>query len=455
MISNRNKIQVDVIITNGQILTINSKMDVIENGVVVVKDNKIIDIGNDDLISKYDATKIIDANNGIVMPGMINCHCHLPMVAFRGLGEEGIDDRLMGYFMPLEKEMLNRKLIYDATIHGAIDMALSGVTTYADMYYHVDEMAKATKQIGLRAVLGQTIIGFPVVDAAIPYYGLEYAKNILDQFENDELVSLSLAPHAPYSVSKDMLLNVKKIADENHLLIHIHAAEFEDEKNQIKDNHEGLSVVKYLDKIGFLDSNVILAHCNYVDDDDFKIIESRKTRIAHNPMANAKGATGTAKIIEAMNYNIPIGIGTDGPMGSNVVDLFKVMTYTSTIQRIRKMDETLMTPDIVVKMATLGGAEALGMDDKIGSLEIGKSADIIVVETESMNMIPNYNPYATLVFQANPHNVVTTIVNGKIIVENRMLQTYSLDSNLKEMKHWINQIKPFGDELAKKVKMKL
>lgn len=446
------KIEADIIIKNGQIITINPKMEIIENGVIIIKGKKIIDVGNDDLLQNYRSKKTIDANQGIVMPGMINTHCHLPMIAFRGLGEEGIEDRLMGYFIPLEKKMLSRKLIYDATIHGAIDMAMSGVTTYADMYYHVDEMAKATKKIGLRAVLGQTVVGFPVVDASEPYGGLDYAKQLIKSFENEELVSLAIAPHAPYTVSKDKLLEVKKFADQYNLLVHIHVAEFEDEKNQIKDNTEGLSVIKYLDQIGFLDNNVLMAHCNYVDDEDFKIIESRGARIAHNPMANAKGATGTARIIEAINYNIPIGIGTDGLMGSNVVDLFKVMTYTTTTQRIRKMDRTIMTPDMVVRMATLGGAKALGMDKNIGSIEKGKLADIVIVETQSMNMIPNYDPYATLVFQANPHNVDTTIVNGKVILENRLLRPYSMNESKKAMQHWINRIKPYGVKLVKRAK---
>ncbi len=446
------KIIADIIINNGQIITINPEMEVIENGVLIIKGEKIIDVGNDDLLQNYRSEKTIDANQGIVMPGMINAHCHLPMIAFRGLGEEGIEDRLMGYFMPLEMKMLSRKLIYDATIYGAIDMAMSGVTTYADMYYHVDEMAKATKKIGLRAILGQTVVGFPVVDASEPYEGLDYAKQLIKTFENEELVSLAIAPHAPYTVSKEKLLEVKKLADKHNLLIHIHVAEFEDEKNQIKDNTEGLSVIKYLDQIGFLDNNVLMAHCNYVDDEDFKIIESRGARIAHNPMANAKGATGTARIVEAMKFDIPIGIGTDGLMGSNVVDLFKVMTYTTTIQRIRKMDRTIMTPDIVVKMATLGGAKALGMDKNIGSIEKGKLADVVIVETQSMNMIPNYDPYATLVFQANPHNVQTTIVNGKIIVENRLLRSYSMGESKKAIQYWIDKIKPYGIELAKRVK---
>ena len=449
-----NKVQVDIIVKNGQLLTVNSDMEIIENGVLAIKNDIIFDIGDASLLERYTANKIVDAEQGIVMPGMVNTHSHLPMIAFRGLGEEGIEDRLMGYFIPLEKQLLSRELIYDATIHGAIDMVLSGVTTYADMYYHVDEMAKATDKIGLRAVLGQTIIGFPVVDAPEAYGGLQYAKNIIDGFKQYKTITMALAPHAPYTVSKNKLLEIKQLAETEGFLIHIHAAEFEDEKNQIPDNQDGLSVVKYLHSIGFLDRNVILAHCIYVDADDLKIIEATGCSIAHNPMANAKGATGTAPIIEAMKYNIPIGIGTDGPMGSNVIDLFKVMTYTSTIQRIRKMNGTIMPPYVVVKMATMGGARALRMDNKIGSLEKGKLADIVIVETKSFNMIPNYDPYATLVFQANPHNVDTVIVNGRIVVENRTLQTYDINKSLEQMKKWITNIKAFGVQLAQEVKQK-
>ena len=447
------KKEADIIIKNGQILTINKEMEIIQKGVVIIKAGKIIAVGKKRYLQKYSAKKEIDAKGGIIMPGMINAHCHLPMIAFRGLGEEGIKDRLMGYFMPLEKKMLNRKLIYNATIHGAIDMAMSGVTTYADMYYHVDEMARATKKIGLRAVLGETIIGFPVVDAPKAYGGLKYAKGLIKKFKKEELISLALAPHAPYTVVKNELLKVKKLADKHKLLIHIHAAEFADEKNQIEDNEENLSTIQYLDSIGFLDQNVILAHCNYTNNKDLKIIKKRGAKIAHNPMANAKGATGLARIIEARQLGIPIGLGTDGPMGSNVVSLFKVMTYATTIQRIRKMDRTLLPPNEVVRMATMGGAETLGLLDKIGSIEKGKLADLILIETQSSNMMPNYNPYATLVFQANPHNVQTTIINGKLVMENRKLLSYDREKNKKNMEKLSKRIQTYGEKLAKKAKL--
>ncbi|UJH67817.1 amidohydrolase family protein [Allomuricauda sp. SCSIO 65647] len=444
--------KVDCIIHNGTVLTINSQMEVFDKGVVVIDKGEILAVGDGSLLSDYDTDKKIDAQRGIVMPGMVNTHCHLPMIAFRGLGEEGIQDRLMGYFMPLEKELLCRELIYDATLIGTMDMALSGITTYADMYYHVDEMARATAKVGLRALLGQTVIGFPVVDAKEPYGGLAYARNIRGQFDKYSRVALALAPHAAYTLSADRLREVRAMSDELDIPIHIHIDEFETEKSKIVDNAKSLSVVRYLEDIGFLADNMILAHCNHVDDEDLKVIKEKGCGIAHNPMANSKGATGTAPIMEAIEKGIPVGLGTDGPMGSNVIDLFKVMTYACTVQRMRKMDRTLMTPDQVVHLATMGGAKVLGLQDQIGSLEKGKQADIVIVETQSLNMLPCHDPYAALVFQANPHNVRTTMVDGQVIMENRVLLTANMEEAKKGLEKWMPKIQALAKNLAIKAK---
>lgn len=445
--------QADIIIQNGQILTMNPSMDIVNNGVVVIKESKIIDIGNQVLLNNYSSPKIIDAENGIVMPGMVNTHCHLPMIAFRGLGEEGgIENRLLDYFLPLENQLLSRDLIYKATLHGCLDMILSGVTTFADMYYHVDEMAKAVHRTGLRAVLGQTVVGFPVVDAKKAYDGLKYIENIIDEFKDYEIIQLAIAPHAPYSVNEQMLKACNKLAEKFELLVHIHAAEFIKEPSLIKDNHKKLSTIGYLNDIGFLNSNVLLAHCNHISEEDIKIITSNKSRIAHNPLANMKGATGMSPIHEMLHAGIKVGLGTDGPMGSNVIDLFKVMTFTACVQRIRMMDESIAPPEQIVRMSTLGGAEALDLNEKIGSIEVGKLADIIIVETDSLNMVPNYNPYATLVYQANPHNVSVTIVNGRVLAENRNVDQNLLVENKNNMESIIHSTTILGNNLSKIVR---
>lgn len=439
-----------IIIKNGTVLTMDKNNKVINNGVVIIKDNKIISVGNKELLKVYSAKKIIDAENGIIMPGMINTHNHLPMIAFRGLGEEGIKNRLFAYFFPLEGEKLNRDLIYKATIHGSIDMALSGVTTYADMYYHMDEMAKATKDVGIRGVLGETVIKFPVVDAKTPYGGIEYAINFIEEYKNDDLIIPAFGPHAPYTVSKEKMQEIENLSKQYNVPIMIHVGEFDDEDKRL--NLKNKSVIEYMDSIGVLNNRVLLAHAIHLNEKDLDIIKKREVSIAYNPMANAKGATGIARAYEMLNKNIKVGLGTDGPMSSNQVDLFRTLSYASSMQRLKYNDRTIMTPDVVVKMATIGGAQALNLDKKIGSIEPGKLADIVIIETKSPNMMPNYDPFATLVFQANPSNVDTTIVNGKIIVENKKLKTYDIKKNIKQMKEIENDIAKFAKELAEKAK---
>lgn len=439
-----------IIIKNGTVLTMDKNNKVINNGVIIIKDNKIISVGNKELLKVYSAKKIIDAENGIIMPGMINTHNHLPMIAFRGLGEEGIKNRLFAYFFPLEGEKLNRDLIYKAAIHGSIDMALSGVTTYADMYYHMDEMAKATKDVGIRGVLGETVIKFPVVDAKTPYGGIEYAINFIEEYKNDDLIIPAFGPHAPYTVSKEKMQEIENLSKQYNVPIMIHVGEFDDEDKRL--NLKNKSVIEYMDSIGVLNNRVLLAHAIHLNEKDLDIIKKREVSIAYNPMANAKGATGIARAYEMLNKNIKVGLGTDGPMSSNQVDLFRTLSYASSMQRLKYNDRTIMTPDVVVKMATIGGAQALNLDKKIGSIEPGKLADIVIIETKSPNMMPNYDPFATLVFQANPSNVDTTIVNGKIIVENKKLKTYDIKKNIKQMKEIENDIAKFAKELAEKAK---
>ncbi|WP_375322399.1 amidohydrolase [Aliivibrio logei] len=446
----KQKYNADVIINNGQILTVNSAMKVIDDGVVVIKNDEILAVGTVELLNQYQAPKMIDAEDGIVMPGMINAHNHLPMIAFRGLGEEGISNRLFAYFFPLESEMLSRELIYNATKLGTIDLAQSGVTTYSDMYYHMDEMAKATKEVGLRAVLGETVIKFPVVDAKQPYGGIEYTKGFIEAYKNDPLITPAYAPHAVYTVSKEKLQEINKLSADYDVPVLIHVAEFPNEETRIKDPTKAASPVEYLDEIGVLDERVVIAHGIHLSEHDQVLLKEADAGISYNPMANAKGATGVAPAWDMYRADMRIGLGTDGPMSSNQVDLWRTLSYAANMQRLKHSDRTIMIPEQVIEMATIGGAKALHMEEKIGSLEVGKKADIIIVETQSANMMPNYDPYSTLVYQANPSNVDTTIVNGKVIMEGRKMLTVELDDIRESVDQFENDIATFAKELSKK-----
>lgn len=430
----------------------NKNHDIIENGIVVIQDTKIIAVGSEELLREYSGFKMIDAQGGIIMPGLINTHSHLPMIVFRSLGENGVKDRLYDYFFPLEKEMLSRKLIYDATIHGAIEYAMAGITTYADMYYHMDEMARATKKIGVRAVLGQTIIKYPVVDAPDPHGGLGYAVDFIKEYKDDPLVTPALAPHAPYSVSKEKLVETISVAEEYQVPVLIHVAEREGESMLLPGGYKGKSPVYYLNDIGFLRKNVLLAHAIDLDEKDIEILEQVQCGVAHNPISNAKSGHGTARIVEMMDAGVRIGLGTDGPMSSNALNLFAVMRTAAYMQRVRFENSTLMRPEEIVEMATIGGARSLYMDHEIGSIETGKLADIIVIDTKSPNMVPCYDYYAAVVFQAGPSNVSTTVINGKIIMEERELKTFDIRRDREIMNNLAQEIAPFARELEIKSK---
>ncbi len=449
-IAKQQEYNADLIINNGQVLTVNADMEVIDDGVVVVKNDKIIAVGDEKLLEQYYAPRNIDANDGIVMPGMINAHNHLPMIAFRGLGEEGISNRLFAYFFPLEAQKLSRELIYNATKLGAIDLAQSGVTTYADMYYHMDEMAKATKEVGLRAVLGETVIKFPVVDAKQPYGGIQYAKSFIEEYQNDPLITPAYAPHAVYTVSKEKLQEINQLSEDYDVPVLIHVAEFPNEEARIKDPTKATSPVEYLEEIGVLDERMVIAHGIHLSQHDQALLKQADAGVVYNPMANAKGATGIAPAWDMFRADMRVGLGTDGPMSSNQVDLWRTLSYAANMQRLKNSDRTIMIPEQVIEMATIGGAKALHMEDEIGSLEVGKKADIIIVETQSANMMPSYDPYATLVYQANPSNVDTTIVNGKVVMEQRQMKTIQLDDIRQSVEAFESDIADFAKELSKK-----
>ena len=414
----------DLIVKNANVLTIDSSANAYENGVIVVRGDTIVAVGGSDLLGRYEADKVIDAGGDIAMPGMINLHNHISMVAFRGLGENGVSNRLFKFFFPLEKEMLSRDLIRTAARHAAIEMALAGVTLVADMYYHEDEVAKAVAEVGIRGVLGETVIGFPVVDAPEPWGGLAYAEKYIEEWKGHHLViTPAVAPHAPYTVPPEWLLKTKELAEREGVPILLHMAEFDGEIALIEKTYgnypEGKSVVEYLEGMGFLCDSLVGAHVIYVDEEDMEILKRRGVGVSHNPKANMRGASGMSPAWEMFKKDLDIGLGTDGPMSSNQMDTLNVINYAASVARHLGDDSTRFPPYELIYMATMGGARALDMEDELGSLEVGKKADIVIVDLDAPNMQPAYDLYATLAISAYPENVRTTIVNGEIVVLDR------------------------------------
>ena len=426
------------IIKNINILTMNDNKDIIENGIVAYKNNKIIYVGNENIYKNKDNIEVIDGEDGILMPGMINCHTHVSMVPFRSLADD-YKDRLKRYLFPLEQRLVDKRLTYIGAKYGIAEMLLGGVTTFCDMYYFEDEVAKAAKELNIRGILCETVIDFPSPDSKEKFGGLEYSKWFIEKWKDDELIIPGIAPHAPYTNNDKSLKEAYNISKKYNVPITMHVAEMGYELKEYKDKYN-LTSVGYLDKLGILDSNFISAHTILVNDEDIQILKIRDVKVSHNIGANSKGAKGIMPIFKMKENNIDIGLGTDGPMSGNTLDIITQMSQVGKIHKLFNNDRTLLPSVELVEMATIGGARVLGIDNKVGSIEVGKNADLVLIETQSVNMQPIYDYYSTIVYSSNPSNVDTVIVNGDIVVKNKKLVSGDFNNIRKDLLKLKNEI---------------
>jgi len=418
---------VDLMIVDGTVLTMNQENKIFDKGTVVVKDNKIIAVGGPELAKQYQANKVLDVDGDIVMPGLINTHTHASMTVFRSLGDD-VPDRLHRYIFPLEKKMVSREMVRVGANLANAEMIKGGVTTYVDMYYFEDEVAKTVDKAGLRAVLGESVINFPVADAQNADEGIQYAVNFIKAYKNHPRITPAFAPHAPYTNTTESLQKIAKLSIELDVPVTIHLAETDREKEEIAKRTGGKSPVQYMADIGALNNKVLAAHAIMVDEKDLDLLKKYDVGVAHNISANVKSAKGVAPVTAMLAKGIRVGLGTDGPMSSNTLTTMNELGLVGKIHKLANKDRAAMPPLTVVEMATMGSARALHMEDKLGSLETGKLADMIVVDTKAPNMIPMYNPYSALVYGANGANVRHTIVDGRILMQDRKLLTLNEDS---------------------------
>ncbi|MGD8232921.1 amidohydrolase [Vibrio sp. TRT 1302] len=414
--------QVDLMITDAMVLTMNQDKTIYQNGTVVVNGNKIIAVGDSELANKYQALTTLDVDGDIVMPGLINTHTHVSMTVFRSLGDD-VPDRLHRYIFPLESKLVSRDMVRIGANLGNVEMVKGGVTTYADMYYFEDEVAKTVDQIGMRAILGETVIKFPVADAANADEGIKYALNFIQQYKDHPRITPAFAPHAPYTNTTETLQKVAKLSLEHDVPVMIHLAESHREEEKIAERANGMSPVQYMHSIGALNENLVGAHMILVDDEDIKLVKESNMGVAHNMSANIKSAKGVSPALKMYDEGVRIGLGTDGPMSGNTLSTIDEFNQVAKVHKLVNKDRAAMPPLKVIDMATMGAAKALHMEDKIGSLEVGKLADIIVVDTKAPNMVPVYNPYSALVYSANSANVRHSIVDGKLLMKDRNMLT--------------------------------
>ena len=437
------KEEASIIIKNGTVLTMNEKRDVIENGVIVIKNNKIISVGDEELLKQYSAKKVIDAEDGIVMPGMINTHTHVAMTVFRSLADD-VPDRLNRYIFPLENKMVSPEMAYLGAKHGTMEMALGGVTTMVDMYLFEDSAVEAVKEVGLRGIMTQNIIKYPTADGKTKRETLNRAIALIEKYQNDELITPGLAPHAPNTVTKEELLEIKRVSEKYNAPVSMHVAETDKEFEKFQKEFN-MTPVEYLDSLGLLNERFISAHNIFVTDNDIEILKKRDVGIAHNMVANVKSAKGISPALKMHDKGLRVGLGTDGPMSGNTLDIIGQLGYVAKIHKLNSKDRSALPPKKAVEMATIGGARAIHRENNLGSLENGKLADVVIVETKSVNMNPIYDPYSALVYSANASNVDTVIVNGKVIVEDKEIKTV-------DYKKVINDITEFKKEVEEVAK---
>jgi 5-methylthioadenosine/S-adenosylhomocysteine deaminase len=415
---------ISLLVTGGLVVTLDAGGRVIPNGAVAIDHDVIIDVDSADALSrKYEAATRIDARGQIVMPGLINAHTHAPMVLFRGLADDlALEDWLTKDIFPAEAKTVSPDFVRIGTRLAALEMIESGTTTFADMYYFEDDIAQAVHEAGLRAVLGQSVIRFPVADAPTPADALARAEAFIRKWKDDALITPAVAPHAPQTVDAATLQAARALANQYNVPLLIHLAETQDEVRAIDAAHH-LTPAAYLDSLGIWSGRSLAAHAVWIDDRDMTMLAKKGVGLAHNPASNMKLASGIAAVPKWLSHGIRAGLGTDGAASSNDLDMFEAMRLAALLQKVAARDPRALPARAALELATRRGADSLGLGEVIGSLEAGKQADLITVTTDDARQTPMFDPISHLVYVCHGDDVRTTIVAGRVLMRDRRVLT--------------------------------
>jgi 5-methylthioadenosine/S-adenosylhomocysteine deaminase len=420
--------RVDLIVSAGHVVTMDATRRVIENGSVAVRGSRIVAVdARAEIARRFEAKSRLDEPQAVLIPGLINTHTHAPMVLLRGIADDlRLQDWLEKYIFPAEAKNVSPDFVRWGTRLACAEMLLSGTTTYADMYYFEDVIAEATKECGMRGILGQTVIGFPVADAKTPSDALKRTELFLQRFRNDELIIPAIAPHAVYTNSDETLKAARALANQYRAPFLIHLSETKSENEDLFAKRK-LTPTKLLESLGALEGRTLAAHGIWVDADDMRLLKDRGVGVAHCPSSNTKLASGIAPVLAYLKADVAIGLGTDGPAGSNNdLNMFEEMDLAAKMQKVTSMDPVALTAEQAFEMATLRGARAVGLEKEIGSLETGKRADMVLVRADAPHAVPMYNVYSQLVYALKGSDVQHVVVNGRIVVRNRRVLTLDM-----------------------------
>ncbi|HEX7152376.1 MAG TPA: amidohydrolase [Thermoanaerobaculia bacterium] len=427
--------QVDLVITGGTVVTMAGPN--LENASVAIDDGKIVAVGpSAEIDKKYQGKTTISAKGKAVLPGFVNAHTHVPMTLFRGIADDlDLMDWLQNYIFPAEAKNVDREFVKWGTRLAAAEMIRSGTTTFADMYYFESDIARETKAAGLRAVLGETVIDFPAPDNKTWDEAMTYMTQFVKEWKGDRLITPAFAPHAPFTVSTEHLQDVRRRATELGVPILIHVSETRDELRQVAAKANGQTPGAYLDSIGFLGDDVVANHGVWLTADEIRTFAAKKVGVAHCPESNMMLASGVAPVVEMLAAGVDLGLGTDGPAGSNNnLDMMEEAASAARLQKVTKLDPKAISARKVLEMATIGGARALNLGDKIGTLEAGKQADVIIVDLQQPKTQPVYSVESAIVYAASGNSVTDTIVDGRILMRNSKVLTVNVTETMAKAK---------------------
>ena len=417
------------ILKNAIVLTMNQNYEIFDPGAIAIEGDKIVAVGPENaILSQYQASEVIDCGKKVLLPGLVNVHTHIPMTLLRGLSDDlRLDVWLMGYMMPVEREFVSPEFVELGTKLGCAEFIRSGVTTFNDMYYFEDHVAEATAEVGLRAVVGQTVMKFSAPDADSYEDSLALSENLIQKWQNHALIVPAIAPHAVYTCTPDVLTSVVELAKKYDARVHFHVSETKDEVENLR-KAQGMPVVPYIRKFGMLETKLIAAHCVHLDEGEIRTLQHTGVGIAHNPTSNLKLASGFAPVARMMQLGCNVGVGTDGPASNNDLDMFEEIRLANLVAKAFAGDPTVLPARQTLAMATIIGAKALHMDEIIGSLEPGKRADIILVDISPVHNQPRFlrDPegiYAQLIYAGKSTDVTDTMVNGKWLMKDKELLT--------------------------------
>ncbi|PKN20527.1 MAG: S-adenosylhomocysteine deaminase [Deltaproteobacteria bacterium HGW-Deltaproteobacteria-6] len=433
---------IDLIIYGGKALLMDNNNTCLENAAIAISASSILDIGKKEALqSKYTAKKTMNAEDSLIMPGLVNCHTHAAMTCFRGIADDlELMNWLNNYIFPAEAKNVNPHLAYWGSLLACAEMIKSGTTTFCDMYIFEDETARAAKEAGLRCLLGEVLFDFPSPSCKNPDEGLAYTRMLAEKWQNDPLVNIIVEPHALYTCSPALLRDAKKIADDYHLMLGVHLLENQSELRQLRDKF-GKSAVAFLKETGCLNERLLAFHCVDFSADDIKLFADHGCKVSHNPASNMKLASGVAPVPEMLKAGITVGLGTDGCASNNTLDMIREMSTAAKLHKVARLDPTVMDAQTVVRMATINGARALGMGHLAGSLEAGKKADIIILDLNKPHLTPLYNEYSHLVYAAGGADVDGVVINGRVVMEDRRLLTINENEVMNEVRKIAVKIK--------------